>query len=89
MTETNSAAGVPRPAWKGKIISPKPLLQPGHVWAIRAKLDLEKRPRDLAMFNLAIDSKLRGCDLVALQVDDVAPTGLCQGPSQRPAAKDR
>src|SRR5262247_71067 len=43
--------------------------------AIRAKLQLEKRTRDLAMFNLAIDSKLRGCDLVALRVDDVAPNG--------------
>jgi hypothetical protein len=40
-----------------------------------AKLDLEKRTRDLALFNLAIDSKLRGCDLVALRVDDVAPNG--------------
>src|SRR5262247_1212152 len=43
--------------------------------AIRAKLQLEKRTRDLAMFNLAIDRKLRGCDLVALRVDDVAPNG--------------
>jgi integrase len=50
-------------------------LRPGHVWAIRAKLHLEKRTRALAMFNLAIDSKLRGCDLVALRVDDVAPYG--------------
>jgi integrase len=40
---------------------------------IRAKLQLERRTRDLALFNLAIDSKLRGCDLVALRVDDVAP----------------
>jgi integrase len=54
---------------------PKPPLQPGNVWAIRAKLQLEKRTRELAMFNLAIDSKLRGCDLVALRVDDVAPNG--------------
>jgi hypothetical protein len=53
----------------------KPPLQPGHVWAIRAKLQLEKRTRDLAMFNMAIDSKLRGCDLMALRVDDVAPNG--------------
>jgi integrase len=40
-----------------------------------AKLHLERRKRDLALFNLAIDSKLRGCDLVALRVDDVAPNG--------------
>jgi len=79
MTETSSAAGVPRPAWnKGKIAGPKPPLRPSHVWAIRAKLDLEKRTRDLAMFNLAIDSKLRGCDLVALRVDDVAPNGYAK-----------
>jgi integrase len=45
------------------------------VWAIRTKLQLEGRTRDLAMFNLAIDSKLRGCDVVALKVEDVAPNG--------------
>jgi hypothetical protein len=45
------------------------------VWSIRAKLQLEGRTRDLALFNLAIDSKLRGCDLVALRVEDVAPNG--------------
>ena len=76
MTETNSTACVLRPAWnKGKITGPKPPLRLSHVWAIRAKLDLEKRTPDLAMLNLAIDSKLRGCDLVALRVDDVAPNG--------------
>ena len=64
------------PAWnKGKLTGPKPPLRPGHVWLIRAKLQLERRTRDLALFNLAIDSKLRGCDLVALCVDDVAPNG--------------
>jgi hypothetical protein len=65
-----------RPAWnKGKLTGPKPPLRPGHVWLIRAKLQFERRTRDLALFNLAIDSKLRGCDLVALRVDDVAPNG--------------
>ena len=65
-----------RPAWnKGKLTGPKPPLRPGHAWLIRAKLQLERRTRDLALFNLAIDSKLRGCDLVALRVDDVAPNG--------------
>jgi len=65
-----------RPAWnKGKLTGPKPPLRPGHVWSIRARLQLERRTRDLALFNLAIDSKLRGCDLVALRVDDVAPNG--------------
>ena len=72
----SSSAGLDRPAWnKGKLTGPKPPLRPGHVWCIRAKLQLERRTRDLALFNLAIDSKLRGCDLVALWVDDVAPNG--------------
>jgi hypothetical protein len=57
------------------MIGPKPPLRPGHVWAIRAKLHLDKRTCDLATFNLAIDRKLRGCDLMALRVDDVAPNG--------------
>jgi hypothetical protein len=65
MIEANSAPRVPRRAWnKGKLNGPKPPLRPSQVWAIRAKLDLEKRTRDLALFNLAIDSKLRDCDLV-------------------------
>jgi len=46
-----------------------------HVWPIRAKLKMAGRTRDLAMFNLAIDSKLRGCDVVSLRVEDVAPHG--------------
>src|SRR6185312_2320249 len=49
--------------------------RPKHVWAIRIRLMIEGRSRDLAMFNLAIDSKLRGCDVVALRVEDVAPNG--------------
>lgn len=70
----------PRPTTKrvrktGKLIGPKPPLQPKHVWAIRIRLQLARRIRDLALFNLAIDSKLRGCDLVSLMVEDVAPNG--------------
>ena len=57
---------------KGKLIGQKPPLRPKHVWAIRTQLQLAKRKRDLALFNLAIDSKLRGCDVVSLKVDDVA-----------------
>jgi integrase len=60
---------------KGKLLGQKPPLQPKHVWAIRTRLHLAKRRRDLALFNLAIDSKLRGCDLVSLRVEDVAPHG--------------
>ncbi len=64
-----------RPWNKGKFIGPKPPLQPRHVWAIRTRLQLDGRIRDLALFNLAIDSKLRGCDIVCLMVEDVAPHG--------------
>src|ERR1700720_777437 len=65
-----------RIAWnKGKLIGAKPPLRPKHVWSIRTKLQIQGRRRDLAMFNLAIDSKLRGCDVVALKVEDVAPHG--------------
>ncbi|MGK2922179.1 MAG: tyrosine-type recombinase/integrase [Methyloceanibacter sp.] len=60
---------------KGKLVGQKPPLQPKHVWAIRTRLQLSNRRRDLALFNLAIDSKLRGCDLVNLKVEDVAPHG--------------
>lgn len=60
---------------KGKLIGQKPPLRPKHVWSIRTKLQMQGRTRDLAMFNLAIDSKLRGCDVVALRVDDIAPSG--------------
>src|SRR6478752_8831432 len=52
-----------------------PPLRPKHVWAIRTRLMIEGRSRDLAMFNLTIDSKPRGCDVVALKVEDVAPNG--------------
>jgi integrase len=65
-----------RQAWnKDKLIGAKPPLRVSHVWSIRTKLQLEGRTRDLALFNLAIDSKLRGCDVVAVRVADVAPNG--------------
>src|SRR5450755_1397752 len=64
-----------RTPWnKGKLTGAKPPLRPKHVWSIRTKLQVEGRTRDLAMFNLAIDSKLRGCDVVALKVEDIAPS---------------
>jgi integrase len=66
----------PRIPWnKGKLVGAKPPLRPSHVWSIRTKLQIEGKKRDLALFNLAIDSKLRGCDVVAVRVDDVAPSG--------------
>jgi len=55
---------------KGKLVGPKPPLRPKHVWSIRTRLHALGRTRDLAIFNLAIDSKLRGCDVVALKVED-------------------
>ena len=65
-----------RTPWKkGKLVGAKPPLRPSHVWSIRTKLQIEGKKRDLALFNLAIDSKLRGCDVVAVRVDDVAPSG--------------
>jgi integrase len=71
----NSSAQRRTPWNKGKLIGAKPPLRPKHVWAIRTRLLIEGRIRDLAMFNLAIDSKLRGCDVVALKVEDIAPNG--------------
>src|SRR5438094_54400 len=61
----------PTPWNKGRLIGQKRPLRRRKVWAIRVRLQLEKRKRDLALFNLAIDSKLRGCDLVQLRVSDV------------------
>jgi integrase len=60
---------------KAKLIGANPPLRPNHVWSIRTKLHIAGRTRDLALFNLAIDSKLRGCDVVAIRVDDIAPNG--------------
>jgi len=56
---------------KVRLLGQKPPLKPREVWAIRIRLQLHGKPRDLALFNLAIDSKLRSCDLVALRVSDV------------------
>ena len=74
--ETTTGKPARLPPWnKGKLIGAKPPLRPSHVWSIRTKMQMAGRTRDLAMFNLAIDSKLRGCDAVAVRVDDVAPHG--------------
>src|ERR1035437_10020305 len=79
--EENANSELPAPKqmpWnKGKLTGAKPPLRQKHVWAIRTKLQIDQRTRDLALFNLAIDSKLRGCDVVALKVEDVAPNGYC------------
>ena len=57
---------------KGKLVGQKPPLKLREIWAIRIRLQLARRTRDLALFNLAIDSKLRACDLVRIRVTDVA-----------------
>ncbi len=69
---------VPQPTHSrrtGRPTGQKPPLQPKEVWAIRVRLQIAGRSRDLAFFNLAIDSKLRGCDLVHLNVSDIAQMG--------------
>jgi hypothetical protein len=57
---------------KSRIIGQKRPLQISHIWGIRISLELEGKVSDLALFNMALDSKLRGCDLVKLKVSDVA-----------------
>jgi len=62
----------PQEPWnKGKLIGQKPPLKLREIWAIRIQLQLEHRIKEVALFNLAIDSKLRSCDLVKLKVRDV------------------
>lgn len=61
-----------RTPWnKGKLIGQKAPLRPKDIWAIRSRLEIEHRTRDLALFDLGLDSKLRGCDLVKLRVRDI------------------
>jgi hypothetical protein len=71
----------PRPWNKGLLVGQKKPLQPKHVWSIRVRLEIARMWRDLALFNLAIDSKLRACDLVKLRIDEV-----CSGPMVRDRA---
>lgn len=70
-----------RPWNAGRLIGPKAPLKPKHVWAIRQELKGVRRCRDLALFNCALDSKLRACDLVRLRVSDVAPGGVLRARS--------
>jgi integrase len=67
-----------RPWNKGLLVGQKKPLEPKHVWSIRVRLEIARSRRDLAIFNLAIDSKLRACDLVRLRVDDI-----CSGANVR------
>lgn len=63
------------PWHKGRLIGPKPSQKLREIWVIRIRLQLAQRARDLALFNRAIDGNLRGCDIVKLQVHDVAHSG--------------
>lgn len=68
---------IPRRPWNaGRLVGPKAPLKPKHIWAIRQQLRTLGRVRDLAMFNCALDAKLRACDLVKLRISDVAPGGV-------------
>ena len=90
--DTATKAGERAIPWnKGKLLGQKPPLKLTEIWAIRIRLQLDHRTRDLALFNLAVDSKLRGRDLVALRVHDVvqgsriAPRAIVmQKKTQRP-----
>ena len=66
-----------RQSWNsGLIVGSKRPLRPRDIWAIRFFLDEHRRTRDRALFDLAIDSKLRGCDLVRLKIGDVMSAGV-------------
>jgi integrase len=69
---------MPTPWNKGLLVGQKRPLEPKHVWSIRVRLEIARSKRDLAIFNLAIDSKLRACDLVKLRLDDI-----CSGTNVR------
>lgn len=74
--ETLNSSGARRVPWnKGRLTGQKPPLKLREIWAIRTRLQMSSNARELAMFNLAIDSKLRACDLTRLQVQDVCMGG--------------
>jgi hypothetical protein len=77
---SNVIAGRREPWNKGKIVGQKTPFKVKDIWALRVRLQMENRVRELALFNLGIDCKLRGCDLVSLRVRDI-----CHGTKWRPA----
>jgi hypothetical protein len=91
MDDDNSILPPPkRTPWnKGKLIGAKPPLLARHVWSIRTKLQIERRARELAMFNLAIDSKLRGCDVVAMRGRRRCPKRIPARPCDGAPEKDQ
>jgi hypothetical protein len=83
MDTNTKVEGRATPWNKGKLLGQKPPLKLKEIWAIRIRLQLAKRTRKLAFFNLAIDSKLRGCDLVGLRVHDVVQVRCRRTPLDR------
>src|SRR5882757_6655426 len=71
METINSATSIHVPWNKGKLVGQKAPFKLKEIWAIRVRLQIASRCRELALFNLAVDSKLRACDLVQLRVRDV------------------
>jgi len=89
--ETDIVVHHHQPWNKGKLTGQKAPLRLQDIWAIRVRLQLGEHPRDLALFNLAIDSKLRACDLMKLKVGDISHgdriatrTIILQQKTQRP-----
>jgi hypothetical protein len=74
-SELDPAGQERRPRNAGRIVGAKKALKPQQVWAIRFWLDNKGRMRDRAMFDLAIDSKLRGCDIVRIRIGDLVSGG--------------
>jgi integrase len=72
ISSTEISKSIPPPWNKRKLIGQKPPLKLKEIWGIRIRLQLANEIRELALFNLAIDSKLRGCDLVKIRVSDIA-----------------
>ena len=70
--DTNHQKNHQVPWNKGKLIGQKSPLKLKEIWEIRIRLQMAKNTRELALFNLAIDSRLRGCDLVTLRISDIA-----------------
>ena len=92
--DAEAHCGNPTPFKKSRLTGAKPPLKPKQVWAIRDRLQTANRTRDLALFDLGIDSKLRGCDLVALRIADIAlnrrvqsRASIIQRKTGRPAIK--
>lgn len=79
--ESDARSGHREPWNKGKIVGQKAPFKLKDIWALRMRLQMKGRVRELALFNLGIDSKLRGCDLVSLKVRDV-----CHGDQVAPRA---